>query len=549
MMNKTIMIVNTAVALVILLLGGLFLMVPNMRSGFDTSSFSLQFWKEKYEVAVFPHIDTTKAAPVLPEVHIPTAEFDPYRDTMEQSGSIAMVGDIMTARGVERHLRAAGDYTLPFKEMAPFLKSADITFGNLETSLMPGNTIPGMTFYFRADPDIAPAMKEYGFDVISLANNHSYDKLLPGMESTLDVLDGAGLVAIGAGHDIEEASECASFDVDGISVAICAFMDPVSSIMKGGHDAGVDKPGIAVLEEDLLTRRIDEAKKTHDLVFVSMHYGTEYVTEPNSRQIYWSEYAIDAGADMIIGHHSHTSQRVYMYKGKPVVSSLANYIFDNYYSSKTMQSVVGVASFDKEGVFAVDFVPLYMRDVTTTYPAPEYMFPEIFGRLGDLVDENGHWQVRDMEYDADDDGLMDLGDSTKDSLEVNSDVSFIVGKIKSPQSMEDSDTKYVNVLLDPCEVNVYEGGDISVTYSCKISLPNTKLPDGVYPLTGPSYERVWSSTTEEWIYKWVPIVGDVFGIYAEPSDYDTHPFLMPGGITLSEEDSREFYETITLVSG
>jgi poly-gamma-glutamate capsule biosynthesis protein CapA/YwtB (metallophosphatase superfamily)/uncharacterized membrane protein (UPF0127 family) len=249
--------------------------------------------------------------------------------------TLNFVGDILAARSVETRMRQKG-YDYPFEGIRAELSGADVTFANLETPLIgtreTGKTTPGGSTTFRGDIDFAAALKRSGIDVVSLANNHMKDQGGAGIQSTLDALDKAEVAHAGAGMNLEEARKMKIIEVkklvkDPIKVGYLAYND--SDVVPASYYATANQSGTHIMNIAELKADIALARPQVDILVISMHSGTEYVTaKPNSRQTEFAHAAIDSGADLIIGHHPHVLEPMEIYKGKYIFYSLGNFVFD-----------------------------------------------------------------------------------------------------------------------------------------------------------------------------------------------------------------------------
>lgn len=183
-------------------------------------------------------------------------------------------------------------------------------------------------FSFRCDPAALPIAHRFGIDVASLANNHGFDQ---GPEALLDSIaniQAAGIVPVGAGATAEEADAPAYIDVKGWRIAIVGVgevLDPIDQVAIG------DEPGTAVGHDfPRALRAIREAEANADLVIVVIHWGVELDTQPRDYQVDEGHRMIEAGADMIFGHHAHRLQPMEMYRGRPIFWGLGNFVWPNF---------------------------------------------------------------------------------------------------------------------------------------------------------------------------------------------------------------------------
>jgi len=261
--------------------------------------------------------------------------------------TIYFVGDIMLTRGVKNSVMKNfnGDYGQLFINL-PKLKKADILFGNLEGDISDiGNNV-GSKYSFRMDPAVLPALKEAGFNIVLFANNHVGDWNVTAFKDTLTRLSNIGIEKTGAGMDKSEAENPTIIEKNGIKFGFLGFSD----VGPGWISAKENTPGILIASDPRLGEIIGNAKAKCDVLIVSFHWGIEYKTVHNQRQEDLAHLAIDSGADMIIGGHPHVIQDIGTYKDKPIVYSLGNFIFDQYFSKDTMRGMIFQTTFDGKDI-------------------------------------------------------------------------------------------------------------------------------------------------------------------------------------------------------
>ncbi len=296
---------------------------------------------------------------------------------------LVAVGDIMLSRYVAQKINEHNDPGFPFQYTEWILQSSDITFGNLENPITPGRHIKIQEMILRADPVMASALKKAGFDILSLANNHLPDFGANGVRDTILYLKNAGIDYIGAGKNEKEAYEPRYADINGYKLAFLAFSD--SNIAPENYNAG-SEPGTAAMNSDNMKTSIINAAKNADFVIAYLHLGTEYAPEPDEKQVYYSHLAIDAGADLVIGSHPHVVQKAELYKGKYILYSLGNFIFDQLWSEETRESVAVNIYIGKKGVERIEFTPLYINDETQPIILGGQAGQKIIDRLGLSLD-------------------------------------------------------------------------------------------------------------------------------------------------------------------
>lgn len=273
--------------------------------------------------------------------------------------SLIAVGDISYSRAVARTVREHGDINFPFAKIREYLRSGDIVFGNLETSLTEGREINDFEMIFRSDPSTATALHDAGFSVASLANNHTPNFGAKGLGDTLHYLDAASIAHVGAGMNAEEARRPAYISVKGVLFAFLAYND--SDVVPPSYEADERHAGTAFMRSEVMAEAVREAKQRADVVVVSMHAGNEYEATPNESQVRFAHTAIDAGADVVIGHHPHVVQTMERYKNKYIFYSLGNFVFDQYDPPETKEGLAIKLLFKKGGAASVEYQPVIIE--------------------------------------------------------------------------------------------------------------------------------------------------------------------------------------------
>jgi len=266
----------------------------------------------------------------------------PSKQTSAAKEPVTMIfaGDVMLTRGVAYMVDkyGAGDYNFPFLKINSILAAADIVFGNLEGAVSDKGYKAGSIYSFEADPKAVEGLVYAGFDVMSCANNHMLDYTAAALEDTLARLSAVGILCVGAGSNIQEALAPKFLDVKGNRIAFLALAD----FTVASWYATADTPGIAKATDENIKNGIDAARRGGaDIVVVSFHFGNEYETIPSEEQKRLAHYAIDNGADVVVGHHPHVVQPVEEYKpGKWIAYSLGNFVFDQNFSAATMEGAM-----------------------------------------------------------------------------------------------------------------------------------------------------------------------------------------------------------------
>lgn len=250
-----------------------------------------------------------------------------------QEVRIMVVGDIM----MHTPLIAAGyenetddyDFSNMFEEMKPIFEEADIVIGNLETPLAGANR--GYSGYprFNAPDELAVALSEAGFNVLTTANNHSMDKGSDGIIHTLDVLDENNIIHTGTFRTQEEKDKPLIIEVEGIKLGLISY-----TYGTNGLPVPEDKPYMVnLLDLDSIEEDVNRLKSNDvDYILATIHYGYEYHRTPSEEQIKWTNDLYDLGVDFVLGSHPHVVQPMQKIVGeddisdKGVIYSLGNFI-------------------------------------------------------------------------------------------------------------------------------------------------------------------------------------------------------------------------------
>lgn len=280
--------------------------------------------------------------------------------------------------------------------MMEHMKNADIFFLNNEFQFTArGTPTYGKEFTFRSDPDNVKLLKEIGTDIVSLANNHSFDYGEDGLLDTFDTLKNAGIPYVGAGKDIEEASATYYCELDGVKIAyVSSTRVELYELTRGATET---QPGVFRTVDDdqveFLYDKVREAKENADYVIVYIHWGDEFVTYIDEFQSNTGNNLIDAGADVVIGDHPHCLQGIKYYKGKPILYSMGNYWFRSC-SGDTMLAELHLTGTRDNIETKLQLVPAYLSGTQVTYIGDDYEQEAFYQRMIDMsfgitIDENG----------------------------------------------------------------------------------------------------------------------------------------------------------------
>ena len=266
---------------------------------------------------------------------------------------VTFAGDAMMDWSVKETVKQRGpDY--PFLHIKEELTASDLSVVNLETAITTGGIKVPKEYNFRSDPISLTGLKNAGFQLVSLANNHSFDFGQSGFNDTIANLKDYQLDYIGGGLNKEEAYGAKTYTIKGRTIKVLAFSRVLPDF---SWVATESKPGLANgYDLSLIENTIKKEKVDADFLFVYIHWGVETKRSPEAFQRDWAKTMIDAGADGVIGSHPHVLQGFEYYKGKPIAYSLGNFLFPNYIKGEKAQT--GILHLDiKNNHIEMSFVP------------------------------------------------------------------------------------------------------------------------------------------------------------------------------------------------
>ncbi|MBE6726982.1 MAG: CapA family protein [Ruminococcaceae bacterium] len=200
----------------------------------------------------------------------------------------------------------AYDFLPMYQDVAGAIASADVAFINQETVMAGAEW--GYTGWpcFNCPQQLGRDMTSLGIDVVNLANNHMLDKTADGLSSTMDFWDTQPVLTVGAYRDEEDAARIRTIERDGVVFAWLAYTLHTNGIVKPASSPLV----VPYIDDELILSDLERAKEAGDFVIVSIHWGDENTQTPNDEQYRLARLIADNGADVILGHHSHTLQPI-----------------------------------------------------------------------------------------------------------------------------------------------------------------------------------------------------------------------------------------------
>lgn len=259
--------------------------------------------------------------------------------------SIALVGDILLDDLPGKMIKAGRDPFAPFEKI---LKTADIRVGNLESVVaIGGSAEPEKPFTFRAHPRTLKVLKRH-FDALGLANNHSGDFGAKAFGEMLALLDRHGIAYFGGGANLAAAHLPLLIERKGLRIALLGY----NEFFPRSFEADFDKAGVAWSEDEQVRFDIDYARTEFraDVVIPVMHWGWEHEPTASRRQRDLARLMIDAGADAVVGGHPHVTQDIEHYRGKPIIYSLGNFVFNGFHDEDNNTGWLLRLEVDRQGV-------------------------------------------------------------------------------------------------------------------------------------------------------------------------------------------------------
>jgi poly-gamma-glutamate capsule biosynthesis protein CapA/YwtB (metallophosphatase superfamily) len=266
----------------------------------------------------------------------PISLFGQLLKMKEEPITLIAIGDVMLGRSVNAKMNALKDFTYPFQKTAFFLKTADLTFINLESPFNQPCPITNEGMKFCADPRAIEGLVFAGVDLINLENNHLHNYGSEGVTFTKQILQENNLTPL--------EKELVIKTIRDTKLGFLGFD------LTSGYQA------------EKIIEMVKKAKPQVDVLIISFHWGIEYAVEPTPKQIELAHQIIEAGGNLIIGHHPHVIQKVEDYQGGKIVYSLGNFIFDQPWSETTKKGLVGIFTFENKKLTKSEFKEVYIQD-------------------------------------------------------------------------------------------------------------------------------------------------------------------------------------------
>lgn len=360
-------------------------LLPNMLSSTSTPTdmmVALPFVQAAPDQSPTPAAVSTffpSLTPTITPYQVPAHTEAPYI-------TLLFTGVIVPARCVQSAIDARGDANYVYDEVREVISSADLGVGTLNTTLSDLSSHTGCieTYVLVSDSRSAIAASEAGFDVMSVATNHikncagascgnNYNQAFL---DTLENLRANGIQPVGAGTNLEEAMQPVVVEVQGIRIGFVSLgmVEPMAF-------AGQDSPGIAELTDENLQAAIEAARQVSDVVIAMPHWGPEDTADPNSYQLHFAQEAVEAGADVVVGNHTHVVQAIEQIDGIDVFYGLGNFVFDQTWDLAHQQGVMLRLHFYGSQYIGYDLIPTHVDGDGTVHIAGPDEAAQIIQRI------------------------------------------------------------------------------------------------------------------------------------------------------------------------
>ena len=306
-----------------------------------------------------PAPSATLPPPTETPAPIATFELSP---TPEAITTLLFTGVIVPARCVQAAIDASGNPDLPYEEVSALINQADLAVGTLNATISdyPPHTGCVPTYVLVGSASNADALARAGFDVMSVATNHIKNCGLTNCGDraffdTLDNLRRVEILPVGAGKNHAEAMQPVVVTVNEIRFGIVSLgqIEPMAFASEKG-------PGIAILNKENLEAAIAEARQVSDVVIAMPHWGPEDVAIPNWLQRNLAQQLVDAGADLVVGNHTHVVQAIQEINGVPVFYGLGNFVFDQTWADDHQQGVILLVKFRGKEFMGFELIPTHV---------------------------------------------------------------------------------------------------------------------------------------------------------------------------------------------
>lgn len=295
--------------------------------------------------------------------------------------TILFAGDVLFANAFQAGYDANGVAGVISDELLAEIQAADIFMVNNEFPFSEqGEPMPDKQYTFRCSPSYVKALTEMGVDVVSLANNHVLDYGKAALSDTFSTLDQAGILYGGAGETTERAEQVQIMEVNGRKYGFLAVSRVVPT---GDWKVENSAPGVFSCYDDTrLVELVEQAAEECDFLAVYPHWGVEYAAYPEDYQTKIAENCLAAGADIVVGSHTHCLQGAAYLGDKPVFYSLGNFVFGQTIDRSALLKV----TVTERGEINWQYLPVYAEG-GVTHLAKDAKAKEICNYLAQISPE------------------------------------------------------------------------------------------------------------------------------------------------------------------
>ncbi|MFN3307927.1 MAG: CapA family protein [Anaerolineales bacterium] len=297
--------------------------------------------------------------------------------------TLLFTGNIVPARCVQAAIDRHQNYDYPYEEVAAIIQVADYAIGtfNATMSTIAPRTGCVPTFVLVGDPQNADALARAGFDAMSVATNHIKDCGLASCGDqaffeTLTNFQRVGILTVGAGKNEAEALQPIVLTSNGVRFGLVSL----GQHEQGGVFAEADTPGIARLSDENISKAIQLARQVADVVIFMPHWGPEDRSTPTWIQRQLAQKIVAAGADLVVGNHTHVVQGYQMLEGVLVFYGLGNFVFDQDLNDH-QQGVILIVRFQGKDLLDFSFIPTHVDEDGRVHVAKEEEAAAILQRI------------------------------------------------------------------------------------------------------------------------------------------------------------------------
>ena len=264
------------------------------------------------------------------------------------------------------------DVSFPFENVKRVFAESDLVFGNLECTLSSSNRRDDdyNSVQMRGHPRFCDGLTNAGFDVMNLANNHSMQHGKSAFRETVDLLTDHGIHTTGVNYDDHLTGLSTLVRKNGIDIVFLGYSMRPRQYFE--HE-----PSYSEGHEARMISDVEKNAKDADIVIVSLHWGDEFIQRPSPEEIQIGRDLVDAGANLIIGHHPHVLRGVERYGGGYIAYSLGNFVCDMIWDDTLRETAILQCDITRDGIDNVRFIPCFIND--------EYQPTPLQGRAAEVL--------------------------------------------------------------------------------------------------------------------------------------------------------------------